>query len=86
MADRRVTRTGKDRNGDILSLCNPGEGWSPRSKVSAIADIETGANTYYVQWPEKRTEVRVVNGSSGKYLRTDRDTTTKNNLDDLPDC
>lgn len=86
MGDRRVTHTGKDRYGDILSLCNPGEWWSPRSKADAIRDIEDRVNTYYVQWPEKRTEIRVVDGATGKYLRTDRDATTRNNLDDLPDC
>ena len=30
--------------------------------------------------------IHVVNGPRGKYLRTDRDSTVKNNLDDLPDC
>lgn len=35
---------------------------------------------------EKRTPIRVVNGPTGKYLRTDKDSTSKNNLDDLPDC
>jgi len=87
MASRDVRKTGKDSEGDITSLCNDGEWWSPRSKVGAIDDIESRTHTYYVQWPEKRTEIRVVNDrTKGKYLRTDRDSTTKNNLDDLPDC
>lgn len=86
MARRQVTRTGKDRSGDITSLCKPGEIWSPRFKRDAINDIESGTHNYYVSWPEKSTEIRVVNGSTGKYLRTDRDSTTRNNLDDLPDC
>jgi Protein of unknown function (DUF3892) len=85
MADRRVTQTGKNAQGDITSLCNPGQAWSPRAKADAIRDIETGANSYHVIWPP-RTEVRVVNGPYGKYLRTDRDNTTTNNLDDLPNC
>jgi hypothetical protein len=88
MRDRRVTHTGKDSKGDITSLGNPGEWWSPRGKQDAIQDIETGANTYYVIWPpgQTRSEVRVVHGSAGKYLRTDRDNTTRNNLEDLPNC
>ena len=87
MADRRVTQTRKDGDGDILALCNPGQGWSPRPKAGAISDIESGTHTYYVTWPgERRTEIRVVNGPTGKYLRTDSDDTTRNNLDDLPDC
>jgi len=30
MADRQVTQSRKDSDGDILALCNPGEYWSPR--------------------------------------------------------
>lgn len=86
MADRAVRQTQKDRNGDILALCNPGSFWSPRRKTDAIYDIETGMHSYYVPWESGRTEIRVVNGPTGKYLRTDRDGTSRNNLDDLADC
>jgi hypothetical protein len=85
MADREVTRTGKNKD-VITTLCNSNEWWSPRSKEDAIRDIESKTHTYYVKWPEKRTEIRVVDGATGKYLRTDRDDTTRNNLLDLPDC
>ena len=87
MADRQVTRTRKNRDGDILALCNTGQSWSPRQKRDAIDDIETSRHSYFVRWENgNRTEIRVVNGPAGKYLRTDRDNTTHNNLDDLPDC
>jgi hypothetical protein len=87
MADRQVRKTRKDRDGDILALCADGAGWSPRDKEGAINDIEASLHTYFVLWPGGlRTEIRVVNGPSGKYLRTDRDDTSRNNLDDLPDC
>ena len=87
MADREVKRSGKDRDGDITRLCNSGESWSPRMKRDAINDIESNTHSYFVRWNGgDRTEIRVVNGPSGKYLRTDRDSTSKNNLDDLPDC
>ncbi|MDE2839863.1 MAG: DUF3892 domain-containing protein [Chloroflexota bacterium] len=87
MADRAVTRSGKDRDGDITKLCNVGSFWSPRSKWGAIQDIESGLHRYYVPWADGRsTWIRVVNGPTGKYLRTDKDSTTRNNLDDLPDC
>jgi len=86
MADRAVTQTGKDSDGDITGLCNPSAVWSPRRKADAISDIENGLHTYHVPWTTGRTEIRVVNGPNGKYLRTDRDNTQKNNLDDLPDC
>ena len=87
MTERAVTRTKKDHDGDILALCKPGEYWSPRSKANAIHDIETGTHSYYVPWSDgTRTPIRVVSGNTGKYLRTDKDNTTRNNLDDLPDC
>lgn len=84
MADRQVTHSGKDRDGDITALCNPSTTWSPRRKSDAIADIENRIHTYFVRWPDGvRTEVHVVNGPTGKYLRTDKDNTSRNNLDDL---
>ena len=86
MSNRAVRKTGKDRDGDITKLCDPGQSWSPRFKADAIRDIETGTHSYYVPWQSGQTQIRVVNGPSGKYLRTDRDGTSRNNLDDLPDC
>lgn len=86
MADRAVHRTGKDEDGDITSLC-ANQSWSPRLKDDAINDIESGTHTYYVPWKQAgRTDIHVVDGPTGKYLRTDRDDSTKNNLQDLPDC
>lgn len=84
---RYVTKTGKDEDGDITKLCNDGATWSPRSKADAIGDIDGSDHEYWVAWPnEDETRIRVVRGPTGKYLRTDRDDTTANNLDDLPDC
>lgn len=89
VADRAVRKTRKDADGDISALCSDGATWSPRSKSDVISDIEGGHHTYFVPWKSGRTEIRVVKDASvkgGKYLRTDRDSTTKNNLDDLSDC
>jgi hypothetical protein len=87
MAKRYVTKTGKDRDGDITKLCQPDQAWSPRLKADAISDIESGTHEYWVNWTHyPETKIRVVNGANGKYLRTDRDSTSRNNLDDLPDC
>lgn len=86
MAKRRITHTRKDREGDILDLCRPGEGWSPCFKAQAIDDIESGAHQYYVRAGFEEGDTYVVPGPSGKYLRTDPDKTRSNNLDDLADC
>jgi hypothetical protein len=85
VADRRVRETGKDQ-GDITSLCNPGEQWSPRVKADAISDIESGSHRYFVREEGDNAWVRVVDGPTGKYLRTTADSSSNNNLDNLPDC
>jgi hypothetical protein len=86
MSDRRVTRSGKDKDGDITELCNPGEAWSPRKKADAIHDIDSRIHTYYVQDAQGRSGIEVVDGPTGKYLRTRADGRAGNNLDELPDC
>jgi hypothetical protein len=84
MTDRRVTRTGKDSSGDITSLCGS---WGSQSKARAIVDIELGAHRYYTHASNgAEADVMVVNGPTGKYLRTDPDKTTADNLADLPGC
>lgn len=83
MADRRVRQTGKNTDGDITALCNTGEFWSPRAKADAVRDIRSRLHTYYVDEAGYRTEVHVT---SDGHLRTDPDPTSKNNLDNLPDC
>lgn len=86
MAMRAVMKTGKDSDGDITKLCGEGD-WSPRLKDDAIRDIESGTHQYFVPWAIGGTLILVVDDpTTGKYLRTDRDRSTKNNLDDLPDC
>lgn len=87
MARRKVTKSGKDSEGDITALCNPSEDWSPRYKSGAIYDIENNKHSYYVVSGSQEVDIHVVDHPKhGKYLRTGRDNTSKNNLDDLPDC
>jgi hypothetical protein len=81
-----VRQTGKDAGGDITSLCNVGQPWSPCPKAAVIAEIEGGVNTYFVDEAGDRSNVTVVDGPTGKYLRTTADSESANNLDNLPDC
>ena len=86
MTDRRVTGTGKDYQGDITALCGSGS-WSRVSKRDAIRHIENRIYTYYVQDRiGRRADVHVVNGQTGKYLRTDPNSSCSDNLDNLPNC
>lgn len=77
-----VTHTGKDRYGDITAIGVKCVWQLPAD--TAIQRIESGSEGYYVNWPEKRTNIHVARNGFTKYLRTDRDNTTRNNLDDLP--
>jgi hypothetical protein len=87
MADRQVFATRKNDQGDITALCNRNDSWSPRSKEDAVLDIESEIHSYYVIISSSRVNIHVVNDPrKGKYLRTDPDKTTINNLDTLPDC
>lgn len=87
MSDRKVTRTRKDSDGDILALCGDGAFWSPRERQDAISDIEGNHHRYFVDVQGVgEVDIHVVKGTTGKYLRTDPDRTSRNNLDDLPDC
>lgn len=84
MAERRVTGTGKSSSGEITSLCGT---WGTQTKSGAITDIENGTHRYYTHAANgTQADVIVVDGASGKYLRTDPDKTTADNLADLPDC
>lgn len=85
MSERSVTRATQDNSGNTTHLGNPGSSWSPRPARDVIGDIDSGAVTYHVPWQTGRTDIHVVDGAHGRYLRTDRDSTTRNNLDELPD-
>lgn len=86
MARRRVTHSGKDKDGDITKLCSPGASWSPRMKADAINDIERGEHQYFVLDAFREVDIHVVGDPPDQYLRTDPDGTKPNNLDNLPDC
>ena len=84
MADRRVTETGKDRQGDITALCGD---WGRAGKREAILHIERRVHSYFVQdFLGRRADVQVVNGTTGKYLRSEPNSSCSDNLDTLPDC
>ncbi len=81
--DRRVKATKRDHSGNIIALCNPGQSWSPRRAADVIKDITSSRKSYYVQELPQRRYVRLV---SPNRLETTDDTTSKNNLQNLPVC
>ena len=48
MARRYVTSIKKDQNGDIIALYNPETMWSPIGRETAILEIESGLNKYFM--------------------------------------
>lgn len=86
MIERRVTKIKKNKEGDIVALCNGGSYWSPRNLNDIIKDIEVYKFQYYVQWKTgKITKVELINGPNGKYLRTKLGQANKNDLFQLPE-
>lgn len=90
---KKITKTKKASDKDILALCNPGQFWSPVSKEEAIREIERSGKPYSVNSPYyteangyRASIVVMEDRLRGKYLRTDPDKTSKNNLEALPDC
>jgi hypothetical protein len=83
VADKRVTKSGKNDQGDITFLCGA---WGNVSKTVAITEIENKTNRYYVEEETPAVDVVVISGITGKILRTTADRTSKNNLDNLPNC
>ena len=83
MADRRVKKTGKDNDGDITSLCGD---WGDATKAQAINHIDAKIHSYYVEEAGYRSDVHTYTKDGKKHLKTYADETSKNNLDNLPDC
>ena len=77
---------GQGQDGDITALCGSGN-WGRITKRQAILEIEAETHVYYVHEVEPPVRVQVVPGKDGeKYLRTVSDRTSRNNLDNLPNC
>ena len=83
MSDRQVTGSSKDSSGVILGICGS---WGKTEKAAAVAEIKNGTHSYYVMGTKGRTDVIVVKGSTGDYLRTEPDLTKADNLQSLVDC
>lgn len=86
MADVQVKCASRSSHNheSITHLGNPGV-WK-WTKQEVIDSIETRTNTFYTMVNGKRAEVGVVDGSTGKYLRTHADGSYNNNLLELPNC
>jgi hypothetical protein len=62
-----------------------GSDWK-KSEDTVIGEIENGTEEYFVKVDGAEVDVVVREREGRKYLRTDPDKTTKNNLLSLPEC
>ncbi|PKQ25260.1 MAG: DUF3892 domain-containing protein [Actinobacteria bacterium HGW-Actinobacteria-4] len=76
---REVKATAKDTDGDVTGLVGR---FGRVTAKQAIRDIERGDAKY----SSGGSALHVVDGPSGKYLRTSPDGRRGNNLDELPDA
>lgn len=56
------------------------------SQQDAISFIEAGKYSFYVSEGGARSEVIIATHLGNKYLKTNSDTTTRDNLLSLPEC
>ena len=85
MADREVTAVRRDPAGRTTGLANPDSSWWLVGATEAAGQIDAGLHRYYTRQGASRAWIHVVHAEGrGPYLRTARDQTTRDNLDDLP--
>jgi Protein of unknown function (DUF3892) len=87
MGDVQVTCINKaNRNSSYDGITHlGGAGWR-WTKQQVIDSIEAKTNTFFTKVGNNRSEIGVVNGASGKYLRTHADGKYNDNLLALPEC
>lgn len=82
MADVVIRNVRKNADGDITDVGVKGS-WE-RTVAVVVSSIENRVDTFFVNVPQ-RADVYVAQTPSGhKFLKTTADTTTVNNLDNLP--
>jgi hypothetical protein len=82
MADVVIRNVRKNTDGDITDVGVKGS-WE-RTVSVVVSSIENHIDTFFVDVPQ-RADVYVAQTPAGrKFLKTTADTTTKNNLDNLP--
>jgi hypothetical protein len=62
-----------------------GQGWK-WARAEVIQSIETGSNTFFTQVDGRRSNIGVVEGPHGKYVRTHADGYYNDNLLSLIEC
>lgn len=80
-----ITKRGSHYNPHERIAAIGGDGWY-HSEDEAIANIERGVHNYYVSVNGRLVRVVVAVHNGRKYLKTDPDGYSPNNLLALPEC
>jgi hypothetical protein len=75
-----------DRQSRHEKIRNIGGDWGKISESNAITYIENGTYSYYTLVNNNRANVIIREHEGRKYLKTDADTTTLDNLLSLDNC
>ncbi|WP_437759468.1 DUF3892 domain-containing protein [Sorangium sp. So ce1389] len=83
MADIQITRIARSSNThESITHLGTRTGWWTKAQV--IASIDAGTNTFFTFVGGRRANIGVVNGATGRYLRTYADRVWNDNLLALP--
>jgi len=87
MADVIVTCINKTpRNDPYQGITHLGNSTGKWTRQQVIDWIENKSHTFYTQSGSIRSDIGVVNGPNGKYLRTYANGKWNDNLLSLPEC
>lgn len=83
--NKRDRQNRHERIQNVSGVNSDGRRWK-LSEEDAIAGIESGKWSFYTRGGGEVANVIIANHQGRKYLRTDRDSTTRDNLLALPEC
>ena len=83
--NKRDRQSRHERIQNIGGVNDDGSRWK-LTEESAISGIEAGKWSFYTMGGGEIANVIIAKHEGRKYLKTDRDTTTKDNLLSLPEC
>lgn len=83
--NKRDRQSRHERIQNIGGINPDGTPWK-LTEENAIKGIEAGKWSFYTQGGGEVANVIIATHLGRKYLKTDRDTTTKDNLLSLPEC
>ena len=83
---KRIVTEADQANWNLVNIGNPESDWLRVTKDKAVEHIESMAHEYYLKNGSSETLISVVYDGETSFLRTVRDLTLPDPIDDLPRC